>query len=58
MNQGYDVKQVSVGLAHTDLGTTEIYLKHRVAPVSQVTLQKPGMKDRENPDDDTGRASG
>jgi integrase len=38
---GYEEKQIQVGLAHTDVGMTEHYIRQRETPVSEVVLTLP-----------------
>lgn len=38
---GYEMKQIAVGAAHTDTAMTEHYIRHRLTPVSEVTLGLP-----------------
>lgn len=41
---GYDLEEISVGLAHTDPKTTEIYLKQREVLLANLRLTVPGLK--------------
>lgn len=41
---GYDLDEIGVGLAHTDSKTTEIYLKQRDVPLSNLRLTVPALK--------------
>lgn len=41
---GYDIDQIMVAAAHSDVKTTEIYIKDRTTPVSGVRLTIPSVK--------------
>ncbi|WP_157236175.1 hypothetical protein [Chitiniphilus shinanonensis] len=38
---GYEIEQISIGAAHTDISMTETYIKRREVPISEVTLPLP-----------------
>lgn len=41
---GYELKQISIGAAHTDMKTTEGYIKLREVPISEVHLTLPSKR--------------
>lgn len=41
---GFRPEQIQIGLAHTDVGMTETYIRTRETPVSEVVLQLPERK--------------
>ena len=41
---GYDLDEIMAALAHSDAKTTEIYLKQREVPLSNLRLKVPGLK--------------
>ena len=42
IQQGYSREQLKVAIAHTDMSTTDGYIRNQVAPVSEIVLTLPG----------------